>query len=179
VAVDETTIWDGAAFDVRWPDSRTDPVIKVGAHSIVKCHLAVETREGRISVGDRTFLGSGVLSCAEGIHIGDDVMIAWNFTIMDHDSHSLHWDERKTDVLDAWRGLREGNLTKYKNWSTVKRAAITIGNKAWIGTGVTILKGVRIGERAVVAAGSVVTRDVPDGHIVAGNPARVIRVLES
>jgi maltose O-acetyltransferase len=54
---------------------------------------------------------------------------------------------------------------------------IAIGSDVWIGGGALILPGVRIGSRAVIGAGSVVTRDVPDGVFAAGNPCRVIRVI--
>lgn len=55
---------------------------------------------------------------------------------------------------------------------------VSIGHKAWIGGGAIILPGVSIGDGAVVAAGSVVTQDVPARHLVAGNPARVIRAVD-
>jgi acetyltransferase-like isoleucine patch superfamily enzyme len=56
--------------------------------------------------------------------------------------------------------------------------AIEIGSDVWVGGGAIILAGVRIGSRAVIGAGSVVTRDVPDGVFAAGNPCRVIRPIE-
>lgn len=59
-----------------------------------------------------------------------------------------------------------------------RRGRIVVGDDAWIGASVTILPGVRIGEGAIVGAGSVVTKDVPPGQIVAGVPARVIRSLD-
>ena len=59
----------------------------------------------------------------------------------------------------------------------VKDAPISIGNKAWIGFGVTILKGVTIGEGSDIAAGSVVTKDVPSYTLVGGNPAKFIKKL--
>jgi maltose O-acetyltransferase len=55
---------------------------------------------------------------------------------------------------------------------------IEIGSDVWVGGGAIILPGVRIGSRAVIGAGSVVTRDVPDGMFAAGNPCRVIRPIE-
>lgn len=54
---------------------------------------------------------------------------------------------------------------------------VEIGSDVWVGGGAIILPGVRIGDRAVIGAGSVVTRDVPDGVFAAGNPCRVIRTL--
>jgi galactoside O-acetyltransferase len=62
-----------------------------------------------------------------------------------------------------------------KDWTHVRIAPITIGDKSWIGMGATILKGVNIGEGAVVAAKSVVTRDGGPWTIVGGNPATFIR----
>ena len=64
-----------------------------------------------------------------------------------------------------------------KDWTHVAHAAVTIKDKAWIGFNVSILKGVTIGEGAVVGAGSVVTRDVAPYSVVAGNPVRLIRML--
>ena len=59
-----------------------------------------------------------------------------------------------------------------------ERAPVRIGDGTWVGARAMILPGVTIGKRVVVAAGSVVTRDVPDDSLVAGNPARVIRSLD-
>ena len=67
-----------------------------------------------------------------------------------------------------------GCIGKYKNWENVKSAPIKIKDKAWIGFNSIILKGVTIGEGAIVGAGSVVTKDVADYTIVAGNPAVVV-----
>ncbi|MGC8751800.1 DapH/DapD/GlmU-related protein, partial [Hydrotalea sp.] len=63
----------------------------------------------------------------------------------------------------------------YKNWEKVKSSPIKIADKAWIGFNVIILKGVTIGEGAIVGAGSVVTKDVPPYAVVAGNPAKIIK----
>jgi galactoside O-acetyltransferase len=89
--------------------------------------------------------------------------------VVDHDSHALDWNERASDVAD-WAGGR-------KDWARVRRASVVIEDKTWIGFGACILKGVRVGEGAVVGAMSVVTRDVPAYTVVAGNPARVVRKL--
>jgi acetyltransferase-like isoleucine patch superfamily enzyme len=66
----------------------------------------------------------------------------------------------------------EGSLQSEADWECV---ATTVKRGASVGSGVTILCGVTIGEGAIVGAGSVVTKDVPDGAVVAGNPARVLR----
>jgi galactoside O-acetyltransferase len=106
---------------------------------------------------------------ARKIELGDDVVISWGVTIVDHNSHALTWADRRDDVLDWARGR--------KDWSNVLIAPVRIRDKVWIGFNAIILKGVTIGEGAIVAAGSVVTKDVPPYCIVAGNPARVVRVL--
>lgn len=98
-------------------------------------------------------LGSGYinnnlnLSCFEHVEIGNNVAISENVTIRDSDNHSL-----------------EGG---------VRTKPVKIGNDVWIGVNVTILKGVSIGDGAVIAAGSLVNRDVPAKTLVAGVPAVV------
>ena len=72
-------------------------------------------------------------------------------------------------------GLR--GASKVKDWSVVPTAAVRIEDKVWIGFNVIVLKGVTIGEGAVVGAGSVVVNDVPAWSVAVGNPARVIREL--
>lgn len=102
-------------------------------------------------------LGSGYImdnlqiQCLDKIKIGNDVMISRNVIIRDSDSH---------DILN-----NNHNPTQQ----------IIIGNHVWIGMRVTILKGVEIGDGAIIAAGSVVTRNVPPKTIVAGVPAKVIK----
>jgi galactoside O-acetyltransferase len=83
----------------------------------------------------------------------------------------LDYDIRKKDLAD-WR-----NGGKH-DWSTTESAPIKISKGAWIGARSMILKGVTIGKGAVVGAGSVVTKDVPDWTVVAGNPARVVKVIK-
>ncbi len=90
-----------------------------------------------------------------GIEIGDDVMIGPNV--------SLITSGHPVDPVRRQEG--------------VEAKPIVIGRNVWIAAGVTIIGGVTVGENAVVAAGSVVTRDVPANSLVGGNPARVIRAI--
>ncbi|WP_375379490.1 acyltransferase [Hymenobacter volaticus] len=115
--------------------------------------------------------------CTDRVEIGNDVLLSWGCTILDNNAHSTNWYERKNDVLDWKRGLDENKIGTYKDWSVVKTAPVIIKDKAWIGFNVIILKGVTIGEGAIVGAGSVVTKDVPDFAIVAGNPAKFIKYV--
>ncbi|MCU1593995.1 MAG: putative sugar acetyltransferase [Frankiales bacterium] len=108
---------------------------------------------GRMRFGDRCFVnvGSTIISVEE-IVVGDDVAFANDVYVMDSDSHGV-----------------EGRPHK--------QAPVRIGDGCWIGARAMILPGVTLGKRVLVAAGAVVTRDVPDDCLVAGNPARVVREL--
>lgn len=98
-----------------------------------------------VAVGDRTEIHAG-----NEVSIGDGTLIAWDCCIMDRDYHKLG---------------AETELTR----------PVHIGKHVWIGCNALILKGVTVGDGAVVAAGSVVTKDVPPAALVGGNPARIIK----
>ncbi len=108
-----------------------------------------------IHAGAQLFVNFGciVLDCAP-VTVGDDVQIATAVQIITA-THPLDSTER----LSGWEMGRP----------------VRIGHRAWIGAGAILLPGITVGDDAVVGAGAVVTRDVPPGAVVAGNPARVIR----
>lgn len=109
---------------------------------------------GRIQIGDRVFINHGVRILSRGaITIGDDVALAEEVVLMDNDAHGI-----------------EGQ--------PVHISPITVEDGAWVGMRATVLPGVTVGARAIVATGSVVTRSVEPETLVAGNPARVIRKLD-
>jgi galactoside O-acetyltransferase len=143
----------------------------VGEDSIVHADISFEESGGEIRIGNRCFIGRSHLVCYRNIAVGDDVIMSWGVTIVDHDSHSIDWDKRRDDVRDWGRGR--------KDWTHVPHAGVAVNDKAWIGFNVSILKGVTIGEGAVIGACSVVTRDIPPYTVAAGNPARVVRQLTS
>ena len=80
--------------------------------------------------------------------------------------------------LNAVKGCEELNAKERRNHIAVA-TPVTIGNDVWIGGNVTILPGVNIGDKAVIAAGAVVTKDVPDNTVAGGVPAKVIKELPS
>ena len=152
----------------RIPNTPYTVGFSVGASTIVEALVSFERDGATLSVGKRTFV-NGHLVVSNSIEIGDDVMIAWGTTVVDHNSHSIRFSERSRDVEDWARGA--------KNWEKVVSAPVRIENKAWIGFNAIILKGVNVGEGGIVAAGSVVTKDVLPWTIVGGNPAKQIRTL--
>jgi acetyltransferase-like isoleucine patch superfamily enzyme len=113
---------------------------------------------GKIAFGNNSGCSFAVISSRSDIQIGNHVKIGGNVRIFDHDYHSL-------DYLDRRDGNKDLPRTK----------PVRIGNDVFIGTNAMILKGVTIGDRAIVGAGSVVVKDVPADEIWAGNPARFIK----
>ena len=106
--------------------------------------------------------------------------MAWGITLYDHNSHSIHWEERKNDNLQCYEDYlnHNGNNIVNKDWRNVVSKPIIVESKVWIGFNVTILKGVTIGEGAVIGAQSVVTKDVEPWTVVGGNPACFIKRLK-
>ena len=149
--------------------------LKIGNDCLIHGNYVFERPSGIVTIGNRTFIGGGLFSCIDQITIGNDVMISWGGTFVDTDFHSLVSEERTNDVLEWKKGLDENRIGKYKNWINVKSAPIKICDKVWIGFNCIILKGVTVGEGAIVGAGSVVTKDVLPYAIVGGNPAQFIR----
>jgi maltose O-acetyltransferase len=110
-----------------------------------------------IRLGDRVYFNTNcvVLDAAE-VTIGSDVLFGPNVQVYAA-THPLEYEVRRT-------GLELGR-------------PITVGDDVWIGGGAILCPGVRIGARSVIGAGSVVTRDVPEGVVAAGNPCRIVRSL--
>ena len=157
-----------ARFAARKIVARQGGRLVIGEGSLLEGGVAFERAGAEVHIGSRSFVNAQ-LAAAQCITIGDDVLVAWGVTIVDHDSHSLTFSKRKDDVTLWARGE--------KRWDDVPVAPVKIGDKAWIGLNAIIVKGVTVGEGAVIGAGSVVTKNVAEWTVVAGNPARVIRTL--
>jgi len=153
--------------------------VTIGERGLIKASFTFETPQGEIRIGNNTHIGGAHFICRSGITVGNDVTMAWGITLYDHDSHSTNWEYRQHDNEQCYADyLATGNNIANKDWSHVNTAPIVIEDKVWIGMDVLVLKGVTIGEGAVIAAKSVVTKDVPAWTLVAGNPAKVVKELE-
>ena len=112
--------------------------------------------EGRITLGDACLMSPGSrISASDEIVLGDGCMLANGAYITDSDWHGLY---NRIDRDEAPTPVR-------------------LGDNVWVGDHATVLKGVTIGDNSVVAARSVVTKDVPANVVVAGNPARVVKAV--
>jgi acetyltransferase-like isoleucine patch superfamily enzyme len=124
------------------------------------CGIAVfgsRERAARLTIGDRTYFQPRVrINCADNIAIGADCAFSWEIDILDIDFHS---------VVEMDGSIQPGH------------APIRIGDRVWVGVGAKILKGVTIGDDAVIAAGAIVTRPVPSRTLVAGCPAAVVKQI--
>lgn len=117
-------------------------------------------RQGaRIAIGRNVGISGSTISANQSITLGDDVLVGAGVLITDCDAHPVSYQARLRDEAPAM-------------------APVVIEDGVFIGTRSIVLKGVRIGRGSVVAAGSVVVHDVPSGVIVAGNPAKVVKVIE-
>ena len=104
-----------------------------------------------LTLGNSFINRSSKIRCGNHITIGDDCVISHDVTIMDSDFHKIIAADYQVS------------------------APVVIENHVWIGTRCVILKGVTIGEGSIIAAGSIVTRDIPPHSLAAGSPAKVVR----
>lgn len=117
---------------------------------------------GRLTVGDRVIIGKGANIRAAGgeIVIGEGALLAQNVSL-----------------IAANHSLNPPAFYRDEPWDT-RRVGVIINRNVWLGAGVIVLPGVEVGENSVIAAGSVVTKSVPNNQVWAGVPARCIKRLD-
>src|SRR5262245_19298375 len=146
--------------------------IRLGRHVLVEGDLLVHDYGGRIEIGEYSYVGTNTrVFSGELVKIGRYVLIAHNVTITDTNAHELSALERAQFFLRTEVHRRSFLKT------SIKTAPIEIGDHAWLNFDVGVLRGVKIGEGAIIGACSLVTKDVPPYTLAVGNPARVIREL--
>lgn len=111
-----------------------------------------------LKIGSNVGMSGSAIVCHENIEIGDHVLLGVNASIYDSDLHPIDHLERRSSMK-------------------AKTAPVFIEDDVWLCANVLVLKGVRIGARSVIAANSVVTKDIPPDTLAAGNPASIIRQL--
>jgi acetyltransferase-like isoleucine patch superfamily enzyme len=122
--------------------------------------LATLSEGAVINIGDGVGMSGSSICAVNSISIGNNSGLGANANVYDTDFHALkNFGERQESILDS------------------KSSPVRIGEKVWIAANVLILKGVTIGDDAVIGAGSIVRQDVPDNALVTGNPAKVVRFL--
>lgn len=138
--------------DVRIERLHPNTRVRVGDGVLLSSGVRLHLRDpgARIEIGAGSFLNYRTEIVAhERVVLGRGCLLAWDVLVLDSDSHPV--DDRP------------------------QTAPVVLGDRVWLGCRATVLKGVTIGDGAVVAAGSVVVRDVPARALVGGNPARVLR----
>jgi acetyltransferase-like isoleucine patch superfamily enzyme len=149
-------------------------LISIGANSVLRGKLLVFAHGGAITIGQDCYLGEDSrIWSAESIKIGSRVFISHNVNIHDNNAHSINPKLRYQHFLEIMSTghPRENNVD-------IVSQPIVIEDDVWIGFNSIVLKGVRIGKGAIIGAGSVVTKDVPEFSIVVGNPAKVVKSIE-
>ena len=158
------------------------PKIRIGQQALVKIGKQFICRSGRdtkldngaystmvvldgstLTIGDFSGMTNAIIVCGEHISIGNHVNIGNGTIVMDTDLHSMDWKTRSDRQADP--------LNSHSR-------PIVIADHVFIGARCIILKGVTIGEKSIVAAGSVVTKNIPEGEVWGGNPAKFIKKIE-
>jgi acetyltransferase-like isoleucine patch superfamily enzyme len=127
----------------------------IGDGTKIRCH------EGEVRIGDKTVLGQEcTISAYQRVWIGEQCIVADRVMMIDFD-HC---------VTEVERPIRAQGIYKRD---------VRVGNNVWVGYGAQILRGVTVGDNAIIGASAVVTRDIPANAVVAGSPARIVRMREA
>jgi acetyltransferase-like isoleucine patch superfamily enzyme len=148
-------VCSGVTFEIG-PNAR----VELGRWSWIGDGTKIRVHEGIVSIGAKSVLGQEcTLSCYQHISIGRECIIADRTMMIDFDH----------GVVDVERPIREQGIYKRD---------VRVGHNVWVGYGACILRGVTVGDNAIVGTNTVVTREVPDNAVVGGVPARMIRMRD-
>jgi acetyltransferase-like isoleucine patch superfamily enzyme len=144
--------------------------ILIGTKTIVDGELLIFKSGGKIEIGDYCYIGLGSkIWSGESVTLGNFVFISHNVNIFDTNSHMMNSFER----AKAFKQLIDEGCPPLNE--IIITSPIIIEDYVWINFNAIILKGIKIGKGAIIAAGAVVTKDVPEYAIVAGNPAKIVK----
>jgi acetyltransferase-like isoleucine patch superfamily enzyme len=132
--------------------------VRLGRWSWIGHDTKVRAHEGTISIGAKSVLGQEcTISCYQHVSIGRECIIADRVMLIDFDH----------GTVEVERPIREQGIYKRD---------VSVGSNVWMGYGACVLRGASVGDNCVIGTSSVVTNDIPDNAIVAGAPARVVRM---
>jgi acetyltransferase-like isoleucine patch superfamily enzyme len=135
--------------------------LRIGRWAWIGHGCKIRVHEGEVAIGAKTVIGQEcTISAYRRVRIGEQCVIADRAMFIDFDH----------GVVEVERPIRQQGIYKRD---------VEVGSNVWIGYGACVLRGVRVGDNAIVGTNSVVTRDVPANAVVAGIPARVIRMREA
>lgn len=149
-----------------------DGSVTIGSHVFLDCSIFT-MGSGRVTIGDNCWIGgegTTAIGALDSVTVGNNAIISNHVHIYDNNNHPTDPAAR----IAMTEGEHGGGLWR---WIHSVCAPVVIEDNVWIGEFSMVLKGVTVGEGSVVAAHSVVTKDVPPYSIVAGNPARVVKSL--
>ena len=160
--------------------NKKDNRLEVGENCLIGARCIFEGNQAQIIFGNNVFIGKSNIIAKSKITFGNNILVSWGCFFYDHNSHSVDYIERRIDLSQTYKDYIDcgGNYVKNKNWGSVVTEEIVIEDDVWIGFNSIILKGVRVGKGAIIAAGSVVTKDVEPFTVVGGNPAKFIKSIE-
>jgi acetyltransferase-like isoleucine patch superfamily enzyme len=172
VVIDETAYID-SSFSFNLYRSLAPDGVRLGHGASVYSGTMFDVGpSGHVSFGEYTLVHGARIICDARIEIGDYTLVSWNVVLMDSYRSSRNAEARRRELQAAAK-----RQSPYLEGGTPE--PILIGRNVWIGFGACVLPGVTVGEGSIIGARSVVTEDVPPFTIVGGNPARVIRRLNT
>jgi acetyltransferase-like isoleucine patch superfamily enzyme len=134
---------------------------------IIRCEGA-----GEAVIGEEVYIGDGVIvSARTSVEIGDGTLLAHGVQVFDNDTHPLDAEERARHfraILKTAKGRKPDEFD-------IPTAPIRVGRRCWLGFSSAVMKGVSLGDEAILAAGAVVVSDIPARCTAAGNPARIVK----
>lgn len=122
--------------------------------------IVSRTKEAKVNIGNNVGMSGVTIYARKGISIGANTLIGGNVKIFDNDFHPIEAEARNIDDKDA-----------------IRTKEVVIGKDCFIGCNTLVLKGTKIGDGSVIGAGSVVCGEFPEGVVIAGNPAKIVRSL--
>ena len=158
-------------LDARLLTPNGERRVTIGANAVIRGVIRCEG-EGRCEIGAEVYVGDGaIISALTKVQIGEGTLLAHGAQVFDNDTHPIDAAERRAHFRSI---LKLGPRRDFP----IGARPVRIGRDCWLGFGAAVMKGVTVGDEAILAAGTVASQDVRRRTIVAGNPAREVRALD-